>query len=167
MTSEAFTGVPKGGGVRIGMDGVRRAYDHIFVERLWWSLKYEEVYVRDYGMVLDVRRGIGAWFEFYNHRPPRSRWRTAAREHAGSTGKTTGSTISRRNPSRIGSSADVISSNSISLGAIMSARINAARCLCPPDNRHTRECSLSSIPKREQRACARSAAASRCSSARS
>ena len=70
FTSEAFTGVLKGAGVRISMDGVRRAYDNIFVERLWRSLKYEEVYLRDYGMVLEARRGIGDWFEFYNHRRP-------------------------------------------------------------------------------------------------
>jgi transposase InsO family protein len=42
--------VLKEAGVRISMDGVRRAYDHMFVERLWRSLKYEEVYLRDYGM---------------------------------------------------------------------------------------------------------------------
>jgi putative transposase len=70
FTSEAFTGVLKGAGVRISMDGVRHAYDNIFVERLWRSLKYEEVYLRDYGMVLEARRGIGDWFEFYNHLRP-------------------------------------------------------------------------------------------------
>ena len=70
FTSEAFTGVLKGAGVRISMDGVGRAYDTIFVERLWRSLKYEEVYLRDYGMVLEARRGIEDWFEFYNHRRP-------------------------------------------------------------------------------------------------
>ncbi len=52
------------------MDGVRRAYDNIFVERLWRSLKYEEVYLHDYAMVPQARRGIGGWFEFYNHRRP-------------------------------------------------------------------------------------------------
>jgi putative transposase len=70
FTSEAFTGVLKNAGIRISMDGVRRAYDNIFVERLWRSLKYEEVYLRDYGMAPEARRGIGDWFEFYNHRRP-------------------------------------------------------------------------------------------------
>ena len=70
FTSEAFTGVLKDAGIRISMDGVRRAYDNIFVERLWRSLKYEEVYLRDYGMVPEARRGIGDWFEFYNHGRP-------------------------------------------------------------------------------------------------
>lgn len=70
FTSEAFTGVLKSAGIRISMDGVRRAYDNIFVERLWRSLKYEEVYLRDYGTIPEARRGIGEWFEFYNHRRP-------------------------------------------------------------------------------------------------
>jgi putative transposase len=70
FTSEAFTGILKGAGVRISMDGVRRAYDNIFVERLWRSLKYEEVYLRDYAIIPEARRGIGDWFEFYNHRRP-------------------------------------------------------------------------------------------------
>ena len=70
FTSEAFTGVLKGAGVRISMDGVRRAYDNIFVERLWRSLKYEEVYLRDYGTPLEARRGIGDWFKFYNGTRP-------------------------------------------------------------------------------------------------
>jgi putative transposase len=70
FTSEAFTGVLKNAGIRISMDGVRRAYDNIFVERLWRSLKYEEVYLHDYGTAPEARRGIGEWFEFYNHRRP-------------------------------------------------------------------------------------------------
>jgi putative transposase len=70
FTSEAFTGVLKDAGVRISMDGVRRAYDNIFVERLWRSLKYEEVYLHDYQTVLEARHGVGGWFEFYDHRRP-------------------------------------------------------------------------------------------------
>jgi putative transposase len=70
FTSEVFTGVLKGAGVRISMDGVGRAYDNIFVERLWRSLKYEQVYLHEYGNVLEARRGIGGWFDFYNHRRP-------------------------------------------------------------------------------------------------
>lgn len=70
FTSSAFTGVLKAAGVQISMDGVRRAYDNIFVERLWRSLKYEEVYPHDYATPLEARRGIGRWFAFYNHRRP-------------------------------------------------------------------------------------------------
>jgi putative transposase len=70
FTSEAFAGVLKDAGIRISRDGVRRAYDNIFVERLWRSLKYEEVYLRDYQMIPEARRGICEWFEFYNHHRP-------------------------------------------------------------------------------------------------
>ena len=60
----------KDAGIRISRDGVRRAYDNIFVERLWRSLKYEEVYLRDYQMIPEARRGICEWLEFYNHHRP-------------------------------------------------------------------------------------------------
>ena len=70
FTSEAFTGVLKDAGIRISMDGVGRAYDNIFVERLWRSLKYEAVYLHDYQTVPEARRGVGGWFEFYNDRRP-------------------------------------------------------------------------------------------------
>jgi putative transposase len=70
FTGERFTNVLKDAGIRISRDGVRRAYDNIFVERLWRSLKYEEVYLRDYQMIPEARRGIGDWFAFYNHHRP-------------------------------------------------------------------------------------------------
>jgi putative transposase len=70
FTSEAFAGVLEDAGIRISRDGVRRAYDNIFVERLWRSLKYEEVYLRDYRIIPEARRGICDWFEFYNHHRP-------------------------------------------------------------------------------------------------
>jgi len=54
-------------GVAISMDGRGRFADNIFVERLWRSLKYEEVYLKAYESVAQARRGIGAYFEFYNH----------------------------------------------------------------------------------------------------
>jgi putative transposase len=92
FTSEAFTGVLRDTGVRISMDGVRRAYDNIFVERLWRSLKQEEVYLRDYGMVLEARRGIGQWFEFYNHVRPHQAldYRTPAEVYGIRSGKGSG-----------------------------------------------------------------------------
>ena len=67
FTSEKFTGVLAGRQIRISMDGRGRCMDNIFVERLWRSLKYEEVYLRDYVLVPDARTGIGNWFRFYNH----------------------------------------------------------------------------------------------------
>lgn len=48
------------------MDGRRRAVDNIFVERLWRSVKYEEVYLKDYGDGKDAFEGLGAYFRFYN-----------------------------------------------------------------------------------------------------
>ena len=70
FSSEVFTNVLKSAAIRISMDGVGRAYDNIFVERLWRSLKYEEVYLRDYQTPLEARRSIGAWFDFYNQKRP-------------------------------------------------------------------------------------------------
>ena len=50
------------------MDGRGRALDNVFTERLWRSVKYEEVYLADYDSPRAARRGLGAYFEFYNHR---------------------------------------------------------------------------------------------------
>jgi putative transposase len=53
-------------GVRVSMDGKGRFLDNIFIERLWRSLKYEEVFIKAYATVLEARLGIGTWFTFYN-----------------------------------------------------------------------------------------------------
>jgi putative transposase len=66
FNSEAFTGRLREAGVAISMDGRGRAFDNIFVERLWRSVKYEEVYLKDYGVVDDARHGLGEYFAFYN-----------------------------------------------------------------------------------------------------
>ena len=57
-------------GVAISMDGKGRYLDNIFIERLWRSLKYEEVFLKAYGSVAEARRGIGAWLAFYNDERP-------------------------------------------------------------------------------------------------
>lgn len=57
-------------GVRISMDGRGRAMDNIFTERLWRSVKYEEVYLREYESPKDARRGIASYLDFYNFRRP-------------------------------------------------------------------------------------------------
>jgi putative transposase len=57
-------------GVRISMDGKGRYLDNIFIERLWRSLKYEEVFIRAYGSVAEARQGIGGWMTFYNDERP-------------------------------------------------------------------------------------------------
>ena len=66
FTSEAFTGVLKKAGVDISMDGKGRWVDNVFVERLWRSVKYEEVYLKAYETVAEARAGIGAYLKFYN-----------------------------------------------------------------------------------------------------
>jgi len=66
FTSEEFTGRLQEAGIRISMDGRRRLYDNIFVERLWRTVKYEEVYLHDYQRVREARNGLGRYFHFYN-----------------------------------------------------------------------------------------------------
>jgi putative transposase len=68
FTSEAFTGLLTRHGIAISMDGVRRAFDNIMVERLWRTVKYEEVYLRDYRDPAQARFGLRRYFEYYNHR---------------------------------------------------------------------------------------------------
>jgi putative transposase len=69
-TGEAFTGILKAHGVRISMDGKGRAMDNIMVERLWRSVKYEEVYPKEYESVRELVQGLKQYFEFYNHQRP-------------------------------------------------------------------------------------------------
>jgi putative transposase len=66
FTSQEFTARLKKGGIRISMAGCGRALDNVFVERLWRTVKYEEVYLRDYHTVGDARQGLGRYFTFYN-----------------------------------------------------------------------------------------------------
>jgi putative transposase len=70
FTSAAFTDMLEAAGVRISMDGRGRWLDNVFVERLWRSLKYEEVYLKTYANGLEARSGIGQWFRFYNESRP-------------------------------------------------------------------------------------------------
>jgi putative transposase len=72
FTSEAFTGRLKKEGIQISMDGKGRWCDNVFVERLWRSLKYEEVYLHAYESVSETRTKIGRYIEFYNERRPHS-----------------------------------------------------------------------------------------------
>src|SRR5260221_7424148 len=67
FTSSEFTSRLKEADVRISWDGRGRALDNIFVERLWRSVKYEEVYIKDYQSVSDAVRNLREYFTFYNH----------------------------------------------------------------------------------------------------
>ena len=70
FTSAAFTDRLETAGVRISMDDRGRWLDNVFVERLWRSLKYEEVHLKAYANGLEARIGIGQWFRFYSERRP-------------------------------------------------------------------------------------------------
>jgi len=67
FTGKAYVALVSEAGVRISMDGRGRALDNVFTERLWRSLKYEEVYLREYDSPRDARTRVGAWLQFYNH----------------------------------------------------------------------------------------------------
>jgi putative transposase len=68
FTSEEFTQRLRSEGIQISMDGKGRALDNVFVERLWRTLKYEEVYLRDYADGLEALKGLRRYFPFYNDR---------------------------------------------------------------------------------------------------
>jgi putative transposase len=70
FTSAGFTGRLEAAGIRISMDGRGRWLDNVFVERLWRSLKYEEVHLKAYADGREARAGISAWVTFYNTRRP-------------------------------------------------------------------------------------------------
>jgi putative transposase len=70
FTCSDFTGVLHAHGIKISMDGKGRCLDNVFVERLWRSVKYEEVYLKAYRNVLEAECSLGTYFRFYNeHRP--------------------------------------------------------------------------------------------------
>ena len=72
FTGLAFTGVLADNGITISMDGKGAWRDNVFVERLWRSVKYEEVYLRAYDSVSEARASIGRYLDFYNARRPHS-----------------------------------------------------------------------------------------------
>jgi putative transposase len=66
FTSKQFTGVLEANNIKISMDGRGRAQDNIFVERLWWTLKHQYVYLHAFDTVAQLRTGLKQWFAFYN-----------------------------------------------------------------------------------------------------
>ena len=87
FTSREFTQILQDHSVRISMDGRGRYQDNIFVERLWRTVKYEEVYLKAYVNAGEARRELGAYFQFYNHRRPHQAlgYRTPAEVFYGET----------------------------------------------------------------------------------
>lgn len=70
FTSPQYTALLLDAGVQISMDGRGRALDNVFTERLWRTVKYEEVYLHDYATPRDARAGLSRYFAFYNHERP-------------------------------------------------------------------------------------------------
>jgi len=68
FTATAFTNILEQAQIKVSMDGRGRALDNIFVERLWRSVKYEDIYLNDYTTVPDLFSGLTTYFDFYNHR---------------------------------------------------------------------------------------------------
>jgi putative transposase len=88
FTSEAFTGVLESTGVAISMDGRGWALDNIFVERLWRSVKHEDVYLKGYATMDELRLGLGEYFAFYNTERPHQglEYRTPSAVYRSGTG---------------------------------------------------------------------------------
>jgi putative transposase len=89
FTADAFTEVLRDRGVKISMDGKGRCIDNVFVERLWRSLKYEEVYLHAYDNVAEAREGIGKYMRFYGYERPHQAlgYQTPAAFYAGLIGR--------------------------------------------------------------------------------
>jgi putative transposase len=68
FTSAEFTGRLEEAGIRVSMDGRGRAFDNIFIERLWRTVKYEDIYLHDYAGVPELVDGLGEYFLRYNNR---------------------------------------------------------------------------------------------------
>jgi len=94
FTSAAFTGTLTAAGIRISMDGRGRWMDNVFIERLWRSLKYEDIYLKGYADGREARTGIGLWMTFYNScrphqalasRTPMAVWRAGVTGALGDT----------------------------------------------------------------------------------
>jgi len=88
FTATAFTGELEAAHVQISMDGRGRAFDNIFIERLWRNVKYEDIYVKEYPTVPALERGLHTYFQLYNYERPHQSldYRTPADVHFGTPG---------------------------------------------------------------------------------
>lgn len=66
FTSDNFVGILQERGISISMDGKGRWMDNVFIERLWWSVKYQDVYLKAYESIAEARKGLTKYFDFYN-----------------------------------------------------------------------------------------------------
>ncbi len=67
FTSKIFIGVLKSESIAISMDGKGRALDNIFIERLWRTVKYEEIYLKEYQSVIELKQSLAVFFIYYNN----------------------------------------------------------------------------------------------------
>ena len=83
FTADAFTACLLAANIQVSMDGRGRALDNVFCERLWRSVKYEDIYLNQYDTVRQLDAGLSAYFDFYNHERPHQSpdYRTPAEEH--------------------------------------------------------------------------------------
>ena len=88
FTDGGFTSLLESRGAAVSMDGRGRAFDNIFTERLWRSVKYEDVYLKDYAAPREAREGLAAYFRFYNEERPHQAlgYRTPAEAHFAAAG---------------------------------------------------------------------------------
>ncbi len=93
FTSNAFTDVLKREDVTISMDGRGRALDNIFVERLWRSVKYEDIYIKGYARVGELMAGLTDYFSFYNSERPHQALSNLTPDHVYASGQGGGATI--------------------------------------------------------------------------
>ena len=70
FTGSEFTSVLKANNIKISMDGKGRWMDNVFIERLWRSVKYEDIYIYEYRTLGQLRTGLNKYFQFYNHERP-------------------------------------------------------------------------------------------------
>jgi putative transposase len=89
FTAQEYTGRLEEAGIAVSQDGRGRALDNVFVERLWRSVKYEDIYIKDYERVVELESGLAAYFRFYDEERPHQSlgYRTPAEVYrAGSRG---------------------------------------------------------------------------------
>ncbi len=96
FTAEAFTSKLVTAGVAISMDGRGRFMDNIFIERLWRSIKYEEVHLKAYADGREARAGISSWMTFYNFRRPHQTGSTSFSQRSSSSARMDPSAIPSR-----------------------------------------------------------------------
>ena len=70
FTSQGFVGLLESHGIQVSMDGRGRVQDNIFIERLWWTIKYHYLYLHAFDNGTELRRGLHQWVDFYNHHRP-------------------------------------------------------------------------------------------------